>query len=436
MIGRMITVGLRWPRSRVFSKQCVAALVLGLFAFSTGATQPLRLLLMASSGAQRTAWVQLVDAFAKAHPDIRVESTVLEQEQYKRDFESTIRSDAIDVAFWFAGERLRQVAQSGVLDTIDRSLSKELGPAAFTRASWDAVRFESDHFAWPLSYYGWGFFYSRSLFSQLGLRVPTQWNEFLEVSKRLHAAGIAPFAVGAGARWPAAAWFDYLNLRMNGLEFHRRLLAGQESFHDPRVEQVLMQWKRLLTARYFLTDTVEKEWDSVLPYLYRQKVGMVLLGGFAAGKIPATGPGGRDLRADIDFFPFPQMVRSIGKFEDAPLDVLVLPTKGKNRPAALAFLRYVATSGQLAVFNGATGMLAPLVGAKTDGSRVSQSAKAILDRADGLSFFFDRDARIEAVPAALDAFKRFLTPPHDVLALQDALSQAMKNAQATFRTDR
>lgn len=430
MMACMMTLRLRWTRTLLSVKQLCAVVTLAFLATHAGGAEKLKLLLMASSGTQRTSWMQMVDAFEKANPHIQVESTVLEQEQYKRDFESIIRREAIDVAFWFAGERLRRIQQSGALDPIESGLAKEVGDVVFTRASWDSVRYGSQHFAWPLSYYAWGFLYSRYQFAKLGLRVPTQWRELLAISKRLHDAGVAPFAVGAGAGWPAAAWFDYLNLRMNGLEFHRRLLVGQESFFDRRVSQVLTEWKMLLSKGYFLNETIDKDWDSVLPYLYRQKTGMVLLGGFAVGKIPTIGPGGLDLRSDIDFFPFPQVAKSVGRFEDAPLDVLVLPAKGKNRPAALQFLRFVATSGQLSSFNGASGMLAPLSGSMREGARTMRSAKDALDRADGLAFFFDRDARTEAVPAALDAFRRFLIPPHNVPELQAALERAMQNAKA------
>ena len=38
--------------------------------------------------------------------------------------------------------------------------------------------------------------------------------------------------------WVASAWFDYLNIRINGAPFHRDLLAGKHRFDDPRCKKV------------------------------------------------------------------------------------------------------------------------------------------------------------------------------------------------------
>ena len=35
--------------------------------------------------------------------------------------------------------------------------------------------------------------------------------------------------------WVASGWFDYLNLRINGAQFHRELLAGKHSFDAAEV---------------------------------------------------------------------------------------------------------------------------------------------------------------------------------------------------------
>ena len=44
----------------------------------------------------------------------------------------------------------------------------------------------------------------------------------------------------------ASGWFDYLNLRINGADYHRELLAGERSFTDPEVVAVMEQYARLI----------------------------------------------------------------------------------------------------------------------------------------------------------------------------------------------
>ena len=46
--------------------------------------------------------------------------------------------------------------------------------------------------------------------------------------------------------WVASAWFDYLDLRINGGDFHRALLAGEESLRQPRGEGGLHPFAEVL----------------------------------------------------------------------------------------------------------------------------------------------------------------------------------------------
>ena len=123
------------------------------------------------------------------------------------------------------------------------------------------------------------------------------------------------------------------------------MLGGEARFSDPRVREVLVQWKHLLEQGFFARDTQDKLWDAPLPLLYRNWVGMVLMGGFASAKFPPQ------LAEDIGFFPFPVVVANVPHYEDAPLDVLVLPKAGKNANAAHRSFILLATTGALNAYN-------------------------------------------------------------------------------------
>ena len=87
----------------------------------------------------------------------------------------------------------------------------------------------------PTNYYWWGFFYRKSTFAKWGVQEPKTWNDFLALCETLKSKGIPPIGIGLGdTPWMASAWFDYLDLRINGAPFHRELLAGKHRFDDPR----------------------------------------------------------------------------------------------------------------------------------------------------------------------------------------------------------
>ena len=373
---------------------------------------------MLSSGTQRTEWNNLLKAFKNAHPDIEVQQNDASQEGYKRRFYDSLK-EPVDVAFWFAGAQLSKAHDLKLLRPLDEATAMAVSKA-FVPATLKAVNYGGQYYALPLSYYQWGFFYKKSTFARLGLTPPGNWAEFQDVAEKLKAANITPTQVGAKDGWPAMAWFDYLNLRINGLEFHRKLLNGSVPFTDPKVSKVFEVWKDMLVRGYFDERSPSLDWDEVLPFLYRDVIGMSLMGAFAAAKFP------RSIAKDIGFFPFPQMTTPVTHFEDAPLDVLVFPASGHNPEATALFIRFLAENDALNRFNEATQMISPRLNAPAGKSVSVVEGKKLLDRANGISFFFDRDAPPKLAEAANKALVEFMKPPHDIAKVIAALDAASR----------
>lgn len=100
----------------------------------------------------------------------------------------------------------------------------------------------------PATYYWWGMFYRKSNFAEWGVNEPKSWDDFLHLCDKLKSKGVAPIGLGAGGNtaWVASAWFDYLDIRINGAQYHRQLLAGQHRFDDPEVRKVFDRWQEVL----------------------------------------------------------------------------------------------------------------------------------------------------------------------------------------------
>ncbi len=377
-----------------------------------------------SNSPQRNAWLGIINQFAAANPDIQVEHHGYPQEQYKRDFNARLSTSRADLAFWYAGERLHDAARSKLLSPVDGELVALLKKKKFAPAAIEGTRIDGEVYGFPLYYYVWGFLYRKSLFERLGLRPPASWSEFLQTCERLQAAGVTPLAVGARSGWPAAAWFDYLNLRINGIDFHRQLLRGDASFGDARVRQVFDTWGDLLRKGYFLEATMDQETDRVPPYLYRDHVGMVLAASFVAAKFPAA------IAADMGFFAFPSYTPSLPAYEEAPLDVLVLPARGLNTRARNRFLAFLAESGALRQIAEADQTFSAQADPAAPPTLLGDATTGILAGAAGLTYFFDRDARAELVAPTYDGLRRFLKPPHDTEQTVSYIESARRQARA------
>lgn len=360
-----------------------------------------------SNSPQRSAWLGIIAQFAAANPDIQVEHHGYPQEPYKRDFLARLHTSRADVAFWYAGEPLREAARNKLISPLGGELAALLKKKKFSAASIESTRVDGEVYGFPLYHYVWGFVYRKSLFARLGLRPPATWSEFLQTCERLQAEGVTPLAVGARSGWPAAGWFDYLNLRINGIEFHRKLLRGDAGFGDPRVRQVFDVWGDLLRKGYFLQATMDQEMERVLPYLYRDHVGMTLMGSFIAARFPAA------VADDMGFFAFPNYTPGAPAYEEAPLDVLVLPARGLNPRARQRFLAFLAESGALRRIAEADQTFSAQADAAAPPTLLGDATSEILAGAAGYTAFFDRDARTDLVAPVYEGLRQFLSPPHD-----------------------
>lgn len=88
----------------------------------------------------------------------------------------------------------------------------------------------------PTDYYQWAIYYRKSIFNNLNLKVPETWEEFTQVCETIRTSlpNVYPITIGGKYHWPVAGWFDYMNMRVNGPEFHRDLCDGKVCINHVR----------------------------------------------------------------------------------------------------------------------------------------------------------------------------------------------------------
>lgn len=115
-----------------------------------------------------------------------------------------------------------------------------------------AGAFQERQFYVPLDV-GWrAIFYNKQIFAEHNLAPPETWEEFLAICETLLTNGEVPLSLGGIDAFALHGWFEYLNLRMNGAQFYRDLLAGKERYDDPRVYAVMETWQSLFVNGYFI----------------------------------------------------------------------------------------------------------------------------------------------------------------------------------------
>ncbi len=375
--------------------------------------------LLVFNGEQRTAYFDQVKRFESLYPHIRVNMQALESERYKASIEDWLKAEAhSDVMYWFGGERLNWYISQGWVQPIDELWQRFDWDQRIEASAKSAVRHGGVTYGLPVHYYHWGIYYKKSLFNELGLQVPADWEEFLAVCRRLQDAGVAPIALGSKEHWPAAGWFDYLNLRINGLPLHQDLSQGRIAYSSPKITRVFEHWRQLLDRGYFLENHGEIAWQQALPYLYRDMAGVMLMGNFWTSQIPDS------LRADIGVFRFPILDPEMAVYEEAPTNVLFVPANVQEPEAAALFMDFMAREEVQAALNEATGMIAPQRHTTQHMDHLVAAGERLLSQAQGVSQFYDRDNPKPIAIGGMQLMSRFLSNPDtlpEVLRALDAL---------------
>ncbi|ONO90906.1 sugar ABC transporter substrate-binding protein, partial [Burkholderia cenocepacia] len=180
--------------ARLATAAAVAFASLGTTAPADAGTLTINIAFKGAS--QRAVWQSTIEAFHKAHPDIDVKPTFVDEEAYKVQLPAWLTTVAPDVVNWHAGERMAYYAKRGLFEDLSGDWTKN-GWDAMYASTRGASSYNGKQYAAPTVYYSWGLFYRKDLFRKVGIAdEPKTWDQFLDACKKLKAAGITPIAIG------------------------------------------------------------------------------------------------------------------------------------------------------------------------------------------------------------------------------------------------
>lgn len=262
----------------------------------------------------------------------------------------------------------------------------------------------------PTTYYWWGMFYRKSHFAKWGVSEPQSWDDFLDLCDKLKSKGVDPIGLGAGGNtpWVASAWFDYLNIRINGADYHRKLLAGEHRFDDPEVRKVFDRWGEV--HPYFDPNGTAVAFQDATTSLLNGRSGMMLIGTFFADAAP------KEALDDIDFFRFPVIDPKVPLAEEAPTDGYFASARTGRGDQVVELLRYLATAEAQEIYiKGSSGTALPThPDAKDAGTALVKKGRAHVAEATEITQFFNRDSSDALQPTADTALTKFLAKPKSV----------------------
>lgn len=186
-----------------------------------------------------------------------------------------------------------------------------------------------------------GVVYNKQIFEDLGLSIPTNYEEFLAICEKIKASGITPVFMPykdawAANIWPAAAFADFA--AKNDPTFFDDLNSNKKKWSDiPEFKTFLEQQYEVYTKGYTNTDVLSDSYDMAVGKFLNKEVAMMFMGDWLI-----EGVAEQDPSMELGVFPIPSS-------QDASLGAsplggqLFIPNKSKHLEEAKQFLDFIAS---------------------------------------------------------------------------------------------
>ncbi|HET9020602.1 MAG TPA: ABC transporter substrate-binding protein [Ornithinibacter sp.] len=359
----------------------------------------------------------MADAYTKK-TGATVSVNAVDHNTFQESINTYLQGTPDDVFTWFAGYRMAQFADNGLISDVSDVWPIDGMSDAFKKS---ATAPDGKQYFVPISYYPWAVFYRKSVFEKNGWAVPTSLDELTVLMKDMQGKKMAPFAFAAKDAWAPMGTFDILNMRLNGYDFHMELCQGKQKWDSAEVKNVFTTWKDKLIP-YQQENSLGRTWQEAATSMAKGESGMYLLGTFVVDGVPT------ETQDDLDFFTFPALDQTIGSDAlDAPIDGFCVAAAAEAQDAAKAYIAWLGTPEAADAGNNAGS--APFIAANSGAStakygELQKKSVEVVSKAKSIAQFLDRDTNADLANTVITAsLQDFLKNPDNIDSITASIQQ-------------
>lgn len=394
---------------RAFLKSAGAVVALGGLAMPALAQAKEMTIICDLNNEGTIAAFRAIIASFEAASGATVTLNIMDHEAHKTAIRNYLVAGAPDICFWFSGNRMKSFVKRELFDDISDLVAAE-GYGNALGGTLGAVTVDGKQYGLPLGGTLWGNFYLKDVMDEHGLTPPATWAEMLTYGEAAKAAGLIPMAMGTKELWPAAGFFDALNLRINGLDNHIALMDGEMSYLDPMLQPVFDHWEELISKGFFPENHTSFSWQEAGALLGQRKAGMMHLGAFVKYAIPEAAI------PNLFYAPNP-IIADISRYEDFSVDSIHIPANAPNKALAREFLAHFYKPENLAAYLAPGGAIPPRNDLPPSPDPLVNAAVESMKTVVGTAQYYDRDTDPDMAQAGLNGFQRFMAKPQDRQAI-------------------
>ena len=300
------------PSSR--RKHLIAAVAIGATALLavTGCTPTsdagvkIRIAMGASGDAVDEKFQELKATYEEMYPDREVEIVVQEDDVYQTTGLSTLLSsrEAPDAYFEWSGPRMRNHVADGDGADVSTYLAGDafagrFDDGAFTGMDVDGAGTYMVPWTGDVTDVVW---YNKTIFSDLGLSVPTTWDELMAVSEAIKQSGVTPMVAGNKDQWTVGNWASQISSRVLGEDVYAETMNGNAPMNSAEMVDAMNYLKQIADNGYINASVNALPDDEANTQFFLGKAAMITIGSWLMADAVTDAEG-----LDFDYFNTPAL---------------------------------------------------------------------------------------------------------------------------------
>ncbi|AYY14039.1 extracellular solute-binding protein [Actinobacteria bacterium YIM 96077] len=211
-----------------------------------------------------------------------------------------------DIFFNWGGGSIRSYVQAGLVEDLTPYLEND--PEfrdTFLPSVLEAGQIDGAYYGIPMrTMQPKLMFYNTAVFDDVGVSVPTTWQEFLDAADAFNDAGITPVAVAGADSWTLLMWVEYLTDRLGGAQVFRDITEGTgEGWRHPAITEMVNTIRDLVDRGVFGNAFASVQYDDSGPLLEDGMAAMMLSGSWEYTNFLNSNPD--FVQNSLEWGPFP-----------------------------------------------------------------------------------------------------------------------------------
>jgi ABC-type sugar transport system, periplasmic component len=328
----------------------------------------------------------VVDEYEKAHPNVTIDVTVLENEAFKSKLTTVMQSgNPPDIFHSWGGGVLAEYAKAGLLKDISKDVKGTAFGNSMAPGVWKVYQYNGKQYGAPHDMGAVTFWYNKELLAKVGYNeFPKTYDDFIVLVKKLKAAGITPIALGGGDKWPAMYYFAYFALRLGGPDAFANLNSGK-GFNDPLFIKAAQMVSDLAALKPFQDGFLGATYNDEGALMGNGQAAMELMGQWAPNVENDSSTSKKGLGDKLGCAPFPAITGGKGKVTEVMGGGNGMAIGKKASAETIDFLKFLDNKENNAKYATIAGIIPTVKGAEV-GIKDS-NAKLVKSIVDQCTFF-------------------------------------------------